>query len=215
MALTLDLGKRVELVPMDPHCDSVTLALYRQEHNGQPQYLVHSYSRLEGVGERVEFVAGALVTLAGAERVDGRLRFSCGAAHQAGTKRAFLEACKLPPTAAVEPKPLCALDKRSGRNVAIVSVGAGLYQVTAEGPEEGKAARVEAIAGGLRKLAEMTPVEGSPDRAAFPCGQSHDTLVGLLLVRALNVRAALREEEAAASRGQLVAPSQQASQQEG
>jgi hypothetical protein len=44
---------------------------------------------------------------------------------------------------------------------------------------------------------------------AFPCGHSHDALIGLLLPRALNVRAVLREEEAAVGRGNLVAPSQQ------
>jgi len=43
----------------------------------------------------------------------------------------------------------------------------------------------------------------------FPCGRPHDELMGLLLPRALNARAALREEEMAASRGMLVAPSAQ------
>ena len=41
---------------------------------------------------------------------------------------------------------------------------------------------------------------------AFPCGLTHDALVGLLLPRALNVRAALREEETKATRGVLVSP---------
>ena len=209
MGLTLDLGERVELVPMDPHCQDITVALYRQDGGQQPEYLVHSYSRLEGVRERVEFLARALEKLAGAERTDVRLRFSCGSAHQAGAKRGFLEACKLPSTAALEPRPLRALDKRSGRNIAVASLGAGVYQVTGDGPEEDKSKRVEAIAAGFRKLAEMSPVEGSADRVAFPCGQIHDALVGLLLVRTLNLRAVLREEEAAASRGQLAAPSQQ------
>ena len=59
---------------------------------------------------------------------------------------------------------------------------------------------------GLRKLAEM---EDRGDILAFSCGQSHDPLIGLLLPRALNVRATLREEEAAATRGVLVAPSAQ------
>jgi hypothetical protein len=44
---------------------------------------------------------------------------------------------------------------------------------------------------------------------AFGCKQTHDSLVGLLLVRALNVRAVLREQEMTASRGVLSAPSAQ------
>ena len=43
----------------------------------------------------------------------------------------------------------------------------------------------------------------------FVCAWPHDALMGLLLPRALNVRAVLREEEMAASRGTLVAPSAQ------
>ena len=69
--------------------------------------------------------------------------------------------------------------------------------------------RVNRLANGLRKLGEMTAVPDHPDQLAFPCGQSHDELVGLLLPRALNVRAILREEEEASTRGLLVAPSQQ------
>ena len=49
-----------------------------------------------------------------------------------------------------------------------------------------------------------------PNEAYFACGHDHDELVGLLLGRALNVRAAMREAEAAAARGVLAAPSAQA-----
>ena len=47
------------------------------------------------------------------------------------------------------------------------------------------------------------------DQVRFPCGSDHHELIGLLMVRALNVRGALREQEAAAARGVLSAPSQQ------
>jgi hypothetical protein len=55
----------------------------------------------------------------------------------------------------------------------------------------------------------MSKSETEPAQVAFACGQSHDALVGLLLVRALNVRAVLREEEVQATRGTLAAPSTQ------
>ena len=48
-----------------------------------------------------------------------------------------------------------------------------------------------------------------PSTIQFACGASHDALVGLLLPRAINVRATLRETEEAAGRGLLLAPSQQ------
>jgi hypothetical protein len=209
MSQTRDLGTRVELLSMDPHFHDITIGLYRQDHNGRPEYLVHSYSQREGARERIEFLRKAITVLGQLEQTDDWLYFSCASAHQAAARRAFLEACKLPPTAALEPRGLKALDKRSGRTVTVTSLGGGRYQLAADGAEEAKVSRVEGVTAGLKKLAEMAPVEGSLDEVAFSCGRSHDALVGLLLPRALNVRAILREEEAAGGRGMLVAPSQQ------
>ena len=67
----------------------------------------------------------------------------------------------------------------------------------------------EELAGGLVKLGQMEWIEGDKERFAFSCGHAHDRLVGLLLVRALNVRGVEREEQMAAARGQLLAPSAQ------
>ena len=89
------------------------------------------------------------------------------------------------------------------------SVGKGVYRVSADGEGRGAARRVAAIASGLMKLGEMERVGDSSDTVAFACGHSHDALVGLLLVRAPNVRVALREAEMDAARGVLSAPSQQ------
>ncbi|MBT6146557.1 MAG: hypothetical protein HOH74_14060, partial [Gemmatimonadetes bacterium] len=47
------------------------------------------------------------------------------------------------------------------------------------------------------------------DCVSFGCGHDHDALVALLLQRAPNVRALVREEQAAAARGVLAAPSAQ------
>jgi hypothetical protein len=101
------------------------------------------------------------------------------------------------------------LDKKSGRTVTVTSQGSGAYLLTADGDEQDKVSRVAAIANGLVKLGQMLGAEPAGDRVVFECGQAHDALVGLLLVRALNVRAVLREQEMAASRGVLSAPSAQ------
>ncbi|MBI1792264.1 MAG: hypothetical protein HYR60_32475 [Acidobacteria bacterium] len=199
---TTDIGRRIELVPMDPHCHNLTIALYQQPG---PRYLVHSYSGHPEAADRIRFVTRAMQALGGM-RLDGSmLVFPCGEGHLLASRRVFLEACKLPSTANPEARPLTIADKKSGRAITTTSLGAGLYQVDAEG----EAARAEAVAGGLRKLSGMPAVDGRPDRAAFSCGQPHDALVGLLLTRALNVRAVLREEEMTATRGVLAAPSAQ------
>lgn len=210
MGQTVDIGRRIELVPMDPHFHDITIALYQPGREEEPAFLVHTYNRMNGVQRRMKFVIKGMEILGNmAVAPDGLLRFPCGSEHQLACKRSFLEACKLTPTDPIESRPLNILDKKSGLTITVISLGDGVYQVTADG--EGKRAerRISAIAGGLIKLGEMVAVDGSLDKIAFPCGHSHDALVGLLLVRAPNVRAIVREQDMAASRGVLSAPSQQ------
>ena len=209
MSMTRNLGTRIELVSMDPHFHDITLALYRQDPTGRPEYLVHSYSGLPGASQRIGSLRSSMAVLGQLVQEGELLHFACGAAHQAAVRRTFLETAKLPPGIPSVPKPLTVLDKKSGRNITAASQGNGRYQITADGPEDGKAARIDGVVGGLVKLAEVEIVEGTPGLIVFPCHSSHDALIGLLLPRALNVRAILREEESAGGRGLLVAPSQQ------
>jgi len=212
MGETIDLGRRIELVPMDPHFHNISIALYRQEASDGPVFQVQSYSRREGARQRVEFVGRAMALLGGLEPVTGepcKLRFPCHAEHQFACRRVFLEACKLDPSQPVEPRPLRILDKKSNRTITVTSQGSGVYLLAADGEELDKASRIGAVANGLMKLGQMQVGLSGSDSVAFGCGKAHDVLVGLLLVRALNVRAVLREQEMTASRGVLSAPSAQ------
>jgi hypothetical protein len=209
MSSTLDLGRRIELVSMDPHCLNITIALYEQSVGGAPEYVIHSYSGFPEAGARLDSIRSAMQVLGGLKMHEGRFGFPCGVKHQLAMRRTFLEACKLPTAAAVDPRPLSVVDKKLDLQIVVRSLGDGLYELSAEGPAEKSAARLESIAGGFRKLAEVESVAGQPLQFQFACGQAHDALIGLLLPRALNVRAVLRELEMAASRGMLVAPSAQ------
>jgi hypothetical protein len=209
MGCTLDLGSRIELVSMDPHFRNITIGLYHQQRNGAPEYLIHSYSGIEGTRQRLDFLTHAMEILGGLQVVDGRMRFPCGARHQLAIRRVFLEACKIPAGGVLESKPLTVRDKKLDRTITVTSLAPGLYEVSAEGASDATASRVDSITGGLKKLAEIEFVDGQAHQVKFACGQAHDALMGLLLPRALNVRAILREEESAASRGMLVAPSAQ------
>jgi hypothetical protein len=60
MGETIDLGRRIELVPMDPHFHNISIALYRQDDSDGPVFLVQSYSNREGARQRLEFVAMAM-----------------------------------------------------------------------------------------------------------------------------------------------------------
>jgi len=212
MAKTHDLGRRVELVSMDPQFHNISIALYRQDTGGSPTFGVHSYSGREGSQQRLDFVVRAMTLLGGLEVVPNethKLRFPCRAEHLLACRRVFLEVCKLDPALPIEKRPLTILDKKSNRTITATSLGSGVYHLTANGEETDKANRIAAVANGLAKLGQMQASDSNGDRVAFGCGQSHDALVGLLLIRALNVRAVLREQELAAARGVLSAPSSQ------
>ena len=205
MSHTIELGRRVELVSMDPHFQDISIGLYHRDTD----YVVHSYSQKAGTRERLEFITRAMAVLGGLQESQGGLRFHCGSLHPLAIRRIFLESCKLKPDAALEQRPLTLHDKKSNLELDVTRTGPGAYQVSARGDSPDAASRVSAMANGLAKLAEISRSDGTGDTVTFSCGESHDALIGLLLYRALNVRAALREEEMASSRGVLVAPSAQ------
>ena len=217
MPRIVDIGRRIELVSIDPHFHDITIGLYQQQSinatTGEetPFFLVHTYSHITGAADRIEEVRQAMQTLGGMLKTpEGLLYFPCGSAHQAACRRVFLEACKLAPGTPIEPRPLNILDKKSQLTITVNSVGDGVYSVAADGEGRGAERRITAIAGGLMKLGEMEDTDtDSRDTVAFGCAHTHDALIGLLLVRAPNVRIVLREEEMGAARGVLSAPSQQ------
>jgi hypothetical protein len=216
MTTTSDIGTRIELVPMDGHFHDVSLALYRQPTPAGPTFRVHTYSGLPGVDGRVARVRDALTTLADLQPTEGdALRFACGHEHNLAVRRAFLEACKHDPETALDPPPTTITDRKSGLTMAVESLGQGQYRVVPGGddPEGLAPRRVGVLVNGLLKLGQMRRVEGADgvtdDCVAFECGSDHDALVHLLLQRAPNVRALVREQEAMAARGVLSAPGAQ------
>lgn len=207
MAQIKQMGRRIELIPMDPHFHDISIGLYRLEGE-PPRFRVHSYSGKAGAADRLDFIRSAIAVLGGMDLDGDVLSFACGHEHNAAVRRAFLEAGKLPGGDA-EPLPLETTDRKSGLTMHAEKHGSGLYQVTASGDGKGQDRRIKVVANGLAKLGEMELVEGRDDQVRFMCGHDHDALVGLLLVRAPNVRALVREQEMQASRGVLAAPSQQ------
>ena len=205
----VDLGRRIELQSMDPHFHDISIALYEQRRGDVHEYVVHSYSRVAGVATRLDGAVAAMCVLGGMVpgSVPRSVRFVCGDAHRLATRRLFLEACKAAPDSAVAPRPMTAADKKSGQTIRAEALGGGRYRLS--GDEGGDRRRVLAVARGLVRLAEMEAAEGADDEIAFSCGVAHDALVGLLMVRALNLRAVMREIEMQSARGVLAAPSAQ------
>jgi hypothetical protein len=206
---TLDLGRRIELLSMDPHFHDISISVYRSGDGDGAAYLLHSYSKREGVRGRLTFLAGAMQALGGMVSVGDNplaLRFACGHAHQTALKRLFVESCKVEPGTEPAQRELSVLDKKNDLTIRADGLGGGRYRCSGDRDGDREQRRVAAIAAGLGKLAEL---DVDATGVCFPCGADHHELIGLLLTRALNVRGVLREQEAAATRGMLSAPSQQ------
>jgi hypothetical protein len=196
---------------MDRHFHDITIALYRAR-GAAASAVVHSYSQEVGTAERVTWLAEAMAILGGMRLERGpraTVAFACGTWHDLAARRVFLEAAKVPPQNLPETRPMVAEDTRRGFQIEVESLGDGRYRVRASGGALDAANPASSVAAGLAKLGELSFDDDDPLVVVFPCRANHDTLVGLLLPRALNVRAALREQEAAAGRGVLLAPSAQ------
>ena len=205
-----DLNHRIELVSMDRFCEDITIALYRVASGMAAT--VHSYSGRPGVQGRLVWLAEAMRVLSGMRSVgrDGQtVGFSCRSWHELAARRAFLEACKIDPSAALAVRQLATDDGRTGQYITITPLGGGRYRVSAVAEDSTADSRAPAVAAGLAKLAGLDIDAGDATTVSFSCGAPHDEIVGLLLPRAINVRAAFREFEQAASRGVLSAPSAQ------
>ena len=210
-----ELGRRIELQSMDTQFHDITIGLYEQQPRpGGIEYFVHSYSTIDGADERLARIVTVMVELGGMARAGNdpqRLCFPCGEMHKLACRRLFVEACKVKPGVVSKPMLLEVADKTTGRNIKIIREDGATYRVTADGLDEGRAQRIGAVGRGLSRLAQMELSGDDAARVRFSCGRPHDELVGLLVPRALNLRAAMREQEEAMSRGMLVAPSAQKS----
>ena len=212
MGRTLDLGRRIEIHSMDKQCQDISVSLYRKDGSDGPRFLVHTYSGADAAAERIAFIRQTLVAMLGLGScgADSQwLRFPCGGEHLRALKRAFLDLCKLETGSPLQAKPLQAFDKKADCDLAAVSLGAGRYQMRPIGDSEQAAKRANALARGFAKLCEMHQLEAEPCTVQFPCGADHHELMGMLMYRAQNVRAAMKEIEQTASRGVLAPPSQQ------
>ena len=54
MTSIVNIGRRIELVPIDPHFKDITIALYLQDLDSRAVFRVHTYSRIEGAAKRIQ-----------------------------------------------------------------------------------------------------------------------------------------------------------------
>lgn len=192
---------------MDSNFNDISVAFYVSETDNGTVGTVHSYSSKDGTPARLAEIAGHLATIGGMEQPTDapQVRFACGEWHGAAAKRLFVEAVKLKPGEDGSPRPLELPDSRTEQTIKVESRGEGVYEIVAENVAEGERSRAGAIGKAIAKLAQLD-FDEERNLVTFPCKSNHDALLGLLLVRAQNLRQVLREEEMQAGRGVLSAP---------
>ncbi len=136
---------------------------------------------------------------------DSQVAFRCRTWHAAAARRLFLEVAKQDPTAPAVPRPLEAPDTRSEQTIRLEPLGGGSYRGAANGATDTEPCVCDRCS--ARKACGADRL-GRPQVVFLACGHEHDALT-IMLLRAQNLRAALREEGQNASRGVLVAPSAQ------
>ena len=127
----LELGTRVELVPMDAQCNDASIALYSSLDQGERLFRPHSFSNKPGVAERLEHVAKTMAVLGGMVLDDHlRLKFPCGEGHLQACRRLFLDSVKLDMNDPIEPRPLSVDDRKTGDTILVHSNGSGEYTLS-------------------------------------------------------------------------------------
>ena len=198
-----EIGSCLELVPMDPHFGGVSVGLYVKDG----VCTVWSFSRAEGVGERLRAIRDQMVKLGGVEPVDGQdnqLVFPCGMVHERPVKFLLTQAVTKSPDFAHPGGPMTIKDSKSALMLTVKGVQEEdrcAYHVSGEGEMRNPALRLRMVVAGFVRYGEMEKVGDT--EVAFHCGQRHDKLVRLLQPYSRNISAVESMLEAEATRGQM------------
>ena len=198
-----EIGSCLELVPMDPHFGGVSVGLYIKDGI----CTVWSFSRAEGIEERLRAIRDQMVKLGGVVPAEGqgnRFVFPCGMIHVRPVKFLLTQAVTKSPDFAHPDGPMRIKDSKSNLMLTVTGIQRDdryVYQVSGEGETRNPALRLRMVVAGFVRYGEMEKVGDT--EVAFHCGQRHDELVRLLMPYSRNISAVESMLEAEATRGQM------------
>ena len=197
------LGRCLELVSMDPHFNNISVGLYVKGG----LCTVHTFSRAEGVADRLREIRDQMVRLGGVSPVEGsdsQFVFPCGQIHDRPLRFLLTQSVGKSPEYAHPTGDMSIKDSRSDLMLYANGHerdGHYAYQVSAEGEHSNPALRLRMVVAGFLRYGEMNKVADT--EVAFPCGQRHDALMRLLLPYSRNISAVETMMDAEALRGQM------------
>ena len=196
-------GRCLELVPMDPHFHSITVALFVRDN----VITVWTFSSKAGVEERIRSIRDQLIRLGGlvaVESTHNQARFPCGHLHARPVKFLSALAVEKPADHTLSSGEMSIKDTKTQLTLKVSGEQVEdrwVYEVSAEGEAPNVPLRLRAIVAGFLRYGEMEKV--GDNSVSFPCGQRHDSLLRVLLPYARNISAVEDMLEASAMRGQL------------
>ena len=196
-------GKCLELVPMDPNFENISVGLYVKSD----VCTVWTFSQKAGARERIERIRGQLVALGGMEPVPGsadQARFACGRVHERPLKFLLSQAVGKAPDFAPPSGEMSVKDSRSPLMLRVAAEESGdrrVYRVSGEGDAPNPQVRLRMVVAGFLRYGEMDKV--GDYEVTFPCGQRHDELIRLLLPYSRNISSVEGMMAAEALRGQM------------
>ena len=198
-----EIGACMELVPMDTNFGNVSVGLFIKEGT----LSVWSFSRADGIRDRLRAIRDRMVTLGSLEAVagsDNQFFFPCGRVHERPVKFLLTQAVTKSADFTHPEGPMTIKDSKSAlmlTTTGVANESEYAYRVSGEGEVRNAALRLRMVVAGFVRYGEMDKV-GDTD-VAFSCRQRHDGLMRLLLPYSRNISAVESMLEAEATRGQM------------
>ena len=196
-------GGCLELAPMDKYFHDISVGLYVKDGVST----VWSYSRREGVEERLRAIRDQMVVLGGMAPVEGvsnQLRFDCGELHPRTLRFLIAQAVGKAPDYAPPGGAMSIGDSKSALTIHVEDAGdpeRNVYRVSLEGEANNAALRLRMVLAGFVRYGEMEQVGDSG--VSFSCGRKHDALIRILLPYSRNISSVETMMAAEAMRGQM------------
>ena len=201
-------GQCLELVPLDRRFHDISVGLYVKDGI----CTIWTFSRKEGVEERIREIRDQMIALGGMEAVDGannQVRFPCDQLHQRTLRFVMSQAVGKAPDYAPPQGALAIQDSKSALTIhAELSAelteahgGCAVYNVSLEGEARNTAMRLRMVLAGFTRYGEMEQVGESG--VTFACGMPHDALMRVLMPYSRNISSVETMMAAEAMRGQM------------
>ena len=197
-----EYGKCVELVPIDPNFQEISVGLYVKDGIGT----IWTFSSKDGVEGRMEQIRDQLVRLGGlgvVEDTHNKLKFNCSNLHEKSLK--FLLTMAVEKPAGYELPTGKTKDLRTDLMLGFSAEQVDkkwIYKLEVEGDAPNAAQRIRAVTRGLIRYGEMKETDDKSG-VSFECGFRHDELVRLTLPYARNITGVEDQMAEEALRGQM------------